>query len=382
MTTNQPNKKQRVTFFEKYETLFNAWTISEKHEKAVYMPNELFEELVELKEQKRISSSHIPMIYSYLYLQTWLWRYGMYSEKIPTIGEVKEILGYTHTNKPINKIIGEGGLLDKLEYTKTEYDFPYIATYEKRKVTTPSGEKKTMIDATIEMMSEIFPSGEYMQSVIYENGGTALTWCKRPMHLYERLDEDGCNMGGTLDFIDNTTRIDLEVFDFCMRNPKELGCTAFYLYAYLKHKSDWHSKESNGYDATARRIANELGLSETTVKNYRTKMRDYNMMLLDHNMDFFHPDMKKEDVKASTNIIHHHKHFTLDKVDYEKFGSPEEIEKRQKERARIKQERLVRYRLSKLTANPVEVTNEIEYKNDDNETKTINIEDIDLELPF
>ncbi|UNT53519.1 hypothetical protein [Lysinibacillus capsici] len=383
MIINQLEKKEkRVTFFEKYETLFDAWTISEKHEKSVFMPNELFEELLELKEQKRISASNIPTIYSYLYLQTWLWRYGMYGQRIPTNGEVKEILGYKHDNKKLNPIIGEGGLLDTLNYTKTEYDFPFIAMYEKQKVTTPDGEEKTIIDASLEMMSEVFPNENIMREVIYENGGTTLTWCKRPMHLYERLDEDGDNIGGTLDFVDYTTKIDLEVFDFCMRNPKELGCTAFYLYAYLKHKCFWHSRESDGYDATAKRIAEETGLSESTVKKYRDKMRDFNMMRLDHNMDFFHPKMDKKDVKASTNIIHHHKHFTLDIVGYEKFGSPEAIEKRQKERAELQNERLLRHRLSKLTANPVEVNTEIEYKNDNDEIETINIKDIDLELPF
>jgi hypothetical protein len=90
-------------------------------EEIIFMPNEIFEEL-----KNNISNTQqLTFAYSYLYLITYLYRHCKYYNVGDIDGnKIKEILGYSSNTRSINPIIKKGGLLDQMELTSTEKDFP------------------------------------------------------------------------------------------------------------------------------------------------------------------------------------------------------------------------------------------------------------------
>jgi hypothetical protein len=130
-----------------------------KHESKLFMPNEIFtdllnrlksnnknenqepksKEFVVLKNGKQrksrgvstdISSNHIAASYSYIYLVTWLYRYAKYGIKHYNVSELKQILGYSPKSKELDFLIKKNGLLDQIGYLETVKDFPISSIYK------------------------------------------------------------------------------------------------------------------------------------------------------------------------------------------------------------------------------------------------------------
>lgn len=249
------------------------------------MDNELFNTLLEMKEENVIKSTHIPFVYSYLFITGYMYKYGKYNNYMMKTSDVKELLGFAHNNKAIDYLIKKNGVLDSYDLTETTTDI------------TVGYELDELGSVNLITLSQ-FPSDIIAQFRV-EYGITNRQTIKIPKSY-------------DFDHIENTTLCDIRVFEFCMRND-ELGINAFYLYSYLKHMNF----KFKGYDANHIRLAKELGLSKNTIQKYRDAMRKYNMIYLSHNMEVFHPNMK--DAKVSTNYINKFEQFSNVGMEYNKF---------------------------------------------------------------
>lgn len=298
--------------------LYEKYQINQEHESKLALPNELYPLLLEWKNEKKIKSAHIPFVWSYLYFETWMYRYSKYDLHVPTTSEVKEILGYTPTNKTLDYIIKKDGVLDESGLTESTSDFPIQSLFQ------DDEENKTDRVVIRTLNSFKFDDFNFVHEWKKWNKIKLNQTIKYPVFAFERniltpdepdkySDEDE---NGTFFDSSNTTIIDFSIFDFCMAH-EDLGCTGFYLYSYLKHKNDLHKF---GYDASHKRIAKELGLSEKTVQTYRNALRSHNMMELEHNMDVFYPSMPADERMVSTNKIKSFTEFANDKVEYTKFN--------------------------------------------------------------
>lgn len=289
------------------EKLKELICFNDEHERYVALPNNLFDKLLALVEKKELKSQHVGYAFSYLYLQTYMFRYTKYDKFIPTAGEIKEILGYSQTNKTLDYITKRNGLLDEHKITETSNDFVLVSEFESDILTFTYASNLGGI--------------EWYRK--HYNVGLSQTY-KIPIFGFHTNPDDYEDFiephdGTFYEFNDDTsdsyTLIDFEVFAYMMAN-KELGVNAFYLYCYLLHKNNTLFES---YDASTKRLSDETGLSSKTVQRYRDNMRAFNVMTLVHQMDHFVIGLNnKYERKASSNLTHRFENFTMEETTYNK----------------------------------------------------------------
>ncbi|SDP38162.1 hypothetical protein [Halobacillus aidingensis] len=214
----------------------------DEKESKLFMPNEIFEDLTENIQE---TSSHIGFAYSFYYLTTWLYRHCKYIEHHYDRGLLKEILGYSKTNKTVDYLIKHEGILDKINYTRTSNDFPLRWWLDE------------FNDPEFELFSEMEERvSPELKDVLTPNRRNKSI--KVPVKAFFRYDEaEEINYwNGTFYEIDNTHLVPFEVFLHCMSNESELGCEAFYLYGFFKFKND---KFQRGCDISLEEITSQTG---------------------------------------------------------------------------------------------------------------------------
>lgn len=251
---------------EKFNQLSNKFNIQD-NQKSVYMSNRNFTTLQKLLEQKKIKNNHIAFAYSYLFLQNYMFRYAIYDIYVPQTSEIKEMLGYNPSNQTIDYIIKKGGLLDDVEMTVTLYDFPVVQQWEDNQ-------------PIFTMLSEFNDNNAYGSRWREEKGIKTNQSCKYPVYAFYDTDTkfEGAtthNSGGSFFDLTNTTKLDINVFLYCMSNS-DLESTGFYLYSYLKWKCDCTEGEMFGIGYE--RLASETGLKLSKIKKYVKLLRQYNLL--------------------------------------------------------------------------------------------------------
>lgn len=261
------------------------------YESNIYMPNEIFDEL----KGNIKNTPHVAFAYSYVYLITWLYRYVKHTNGIDVISNstIKEILGYNSNTRTINYLIKKNGLLDQMGYTSTERDFPVQVAFE-------DGALEFLLVSELDDKSNPKYCYEFSTEKVVRDDIPLNFTIKKPVKAFEReVDENGCiEVEGTFYDIENTHCIPFEIFMYCMSN-EDIGCTGFYLYAYLKHKNDLFE---NGYDVSLESLTFETGIAERTLDKYLGMLKSYKMIDFRHNQEFFAMGLKKEDRKANTYI--------------------------------------------------------------------------------
>ncbi|MGG2111063.1 hypothetical protein ABFY60_11165 [Lysinibacillus pakistanensis] len=285
----------------------DKWKYNSKFETVVAIPNELFDHLLDLEDNKVLKNSHSHVAFAYMFLQTWLYRYAKYDQYVPTVADIKQLLAFTADEKRINYIIKKDGVLDKEGITETTQDFPVLVTWEDK-----IGLKNDF--PTIETLTDIFPEHMEFKDMLKERKISGKLTCKKPLYLYEREDMEE----GILKCADRTTQIDIRAFDFCMEHVEDLGLTGFFLYSYIVYMDGIFE---NGFDASIERLSKELMMSKNTITKYRDALRAYGMIELKHNNAYFNSN---DTMLAPTNIPNEWWRFKDEKGDYLKFGSPEQ----------------------------------------------------------
>lgn len=269
-------------------------------ESKLFMPNEIFEDL----KRNIKNTPHISFSYTYLYFTAWLYRYAKYftlGESIIDNTKIKEILGYDPSNRTLNYLIKKNGLLDKMEYTESTREIPISWEHNEEGL---SFLLTSEVDAALLNYFPKIPTRFFL---------------KKPLKGFYRIkiDENGeeYEEAGTFFDVSNTHMIPFEVFAYSMSN-KDIGCTGFYLYSYLKYRNGQHEK---GYDVSLQNLAEETGISETSLDRYMSAIKKYRMVDFRHNQDYFILGLDKDDRRANTYITRDFDFFNEQPVDIRKI---------------------------------------------------------------
>lgn len=262
-----------------------------------FIPNNIFEDL-----QSNIKKSpHIAFAYGYYYLISWLYRNATYSTQQIDVKVIKELLGYSPTNKTMDYLIKNNGLLDEMGYTETTTNFPVSWLLDEY-----NSPQFTLINDVDDEMKREYRKGK--------NNRFSVKYPVRHFHVDEEDCEDEM-LTGVFSDVSNTHQIDFEVFVHCM-SIKELGTTAFYLYAYLKNKNQIFGE---GYDVPLHTLSEVAKIPYQSLVNYLDVMRKYNLITVIHNQEYFSVAMEEELRKANTYITNDSNRFTFAPQFYKKI---------------------------------------------------------------
>lgn len=275
-------------------------------ESKVFMPNEIFEDL----QNEMKDSSHIAYAYSYMYLSHFLYRNCKYFNVQTVLDNnvLKQILGYSKSNRTMNYITKKGGLLDDMGYTESTKNYPITWEFKK--------ESDEELEFTMyEDMKEEMPLPPKM--FFLKHPVKALD--ERVINVVE-YDENRNKVNvelelmGTFYDVEQTHSVDFEVFMFCM-SKKELGVIAFYLYSWLKHKNDIFG----GYDVPMTKLSDETGINRRTLIRQMDLLKGHKMIDFQHNQEFFVVGAFKEDRKATTYYTNGYPYFTQEYTPFKKM---------------------------------------------------------------
>lgn len=303
----------------------NLFKLLKEDNLSVTMPNELFKELLEMESNDGLKAVHLGYTYSFIYLQTYLYRYAKYGQYIPSKKEIKELLGYSPLDKRTDYITKKDGLLEQKNILTTDNDFPIIADMGE----DDFGNRVPMFTCIREYCYEL--KYEEYNFLLKRLNGTKASKYKYPVFAFERFeDEDGYCEEGTFYNNTNTTILDIRTFLFCM-STEGIGVNGFYLYAYLNHQN---FKFKGDFNATLKRIGKEIGLSYGTVYELMKHMREHNLITTMHNMEYVSFAVAQSERKPSTHKVNSVEDFSKDKIEYEKlpFVSNKEHIKRSEEK--------------------------------------------------
>lgn len=235
---------------------------------SIYMPNEIFDDLRQCQQVRKGSkSNHIAFMYSFVYLITWLYRYTRYLENIELlkVGTLKQILTVSNSNKGVDYLIKNGGVLDQLGYTKTSNELPILWHYD-----------KLQNDYLEFSMLSDYPDTEEL--IGFKN--MRRTQIKIPLKSLEGryLEVKELELSGIFYEVSDTHNIPLEVFLHCMA-IEDLGVAAFYIYSFVKHQTD---KFPHGYDCAIDDLVSYTGVKRSKLVNVLKNLEIYNMINNSH----------------------------------------------------------------------------------------------------
>lgn len=273
-------------------------------EHKIYIPNEIFNDLSILEEK---GSGYIAFAYSYYYLINWLYRYTKYGEVILDAKMFKRVLGYNSSTKGLDYIIKKGGVLDSIHYTKTTSDYPVMWLFNSNQL-------------EITTVNEL---DSYSKEKLKERHTNRFS-IKYPIKSFARTIESEIDHDedGTYFDVSNTHEVSMNVFIFCM-SIKELGCTGFYLWSYLKMMNQMFKR---GYDVSLSSLSTETNISRMTMCRYLDTLKQHNMISTIHNQEYFSPKVKSENRKSNTYITNDFANFSKNTVSYKKISYSKQVD--------------------------------------------------------
>jgi len=286
-----------------------------EEENKIFMPNEIFTDLTNFitkhEKSKEKVGSKIAFAYSYYYLISWLYRYAKYSAiKIDT-KDIKSILGYSPTTTSVDCIIKKNGILDKLNYTTTDNDYPVMWNYDKNE------------GVTFDYMS-----GCSEVDKLYLINKTSRNYkIKVPLKGIHRTaeSEEDCHEDGTFHDVSDTHLVEFETFAECMSNDN-IGVYGFYIYSYLKYQNQLYD---GGVDVSVYALSEETGVSIRSLVKYLDILKKYKLIDCILNQDYYVIGLRDADRKANTYITNDYDKFVDEPITYRKMEliSPDKYKK-------------------------------------------------------
>lgn len=186
--------------------------------KFIFIPNEM---LVDFRKFKYTTNSHYAFAVCYYILISYFYYVAYYGIKQITQQDIKEILGYSKNYKPIDYLIKKNGLLDKSGYTETTSNYPISVDFD-------TIVEKGYIEFT---MSDEYKELKYKS----ESNNYKIKYPFKAFFRTKKDYKDG-EQTGTFTYYENTTKITSSEF-FEIINNKNLGCTGFLIYLYIKQNN-------------------------------------------------------------------------------------------------------------------------------------------------
>lgn len=234
----------------------------------VFMPNNVFELLAKDEELQAKKSPDEAVAYCYLYLTAFLYRnakYGYLEDEKTDVGALKELVGLSANNKDFNYVIKKGGVLDKLGLTRTLKYSEAPMEFDVRE-----GFLLFYTQADLDSLREPRELEDRKQFRTNKKNKTF----KYPVFGLEDAEEGEYGLGTFFGYVNNTHQVDFEIFLECMTNEK-LGCTAFYIYSLLKHKSD---VAGGSIEIGGSTISSQTGIKHTTREKALDALKKYNLI--------------------------------------------------------------------------------------------------------
>lgn len=258
-----------MTFDEREDVLF-----MQDYNEHVYVPNELFDIL-----QKYMSGKELAFSFSYYFLNDYLYRYAKYSKKLYDVKLIKHLLGYSPIYKGVDSIIKKNGKLESMGLIETTREIPVGVDKDE--------------DGMLEFIYLDELDEDEKEYVLNNKNLHSSYSIKKPILSFERDKWEGSYYT-----MSNTTKINMNVFNYCM-SEHNLGVTAFYIYCYIKKRNN---SFKGGLDISLSDMSEELKLKYRSMYMYLTEMEKKNVITIQRNMQFFSPDHKKEDRLANSYI--------------------------------------------------------------------------------
>ncbi|QSO52327.1 hypothetical protein JZ785_26995 [Alicyclobacillus curvatus] len=239
----------------------------------IFVPNEIFTDFTAAFE----STPHIAFAFSYYYLILYLYYFTKYDagrwNKFD-VKTIKEILGYSRTDKKLDYIIKKNGILDEIGYTESNTDYPIERIWgDIEELSVPHIERTDNKEISFVTYSGLLDETKSRLHKEYGNPPRI----KVPLKGFDRdCDEyEGC---GTFFSFEHTTRVSVEVFLKCMTD-ESLGPVGFYLYSWLKYKCEYYGGD---FVQTLPDISHATGMARSTLNKYLQALEGNNMIEIVH----------------------------------------------------------------------------------------------------
>lgn len=228
-------------------------------ENYLLMPNEVIEKLVKDEEFYNVKAPHVAVAYTYLFLITWLYRYGKYGKmelNDTTKKAIFKIMGIAETSKEYDYIIKKDGVLDRLGITET-------LSFTKAPMYWSADEDGNYSFPQFYLFEDM--NDEYKE-IWFKGTTTKRRQIKEPLlatGFRNPLNEEGCEEDYNGTFFDEgkqfTLMVGMDAFIKCMTTT-DLGINAFYVLSFIRSRYGKNGEVSISLDT----ISDLSGIKSTT----------------------------------------------------------------------------------------------------------------------
>lgn len=255
--------------------------VDRESKQKLYMPNEVFNELVNCEDFKtrEANATHIAFAFSYLYLASYMYRYARftYYEDYSVENFIDDSVMYKICNispdsrgeNGVNYITKKNGVLNKLNYIRKESDYPIIFKYEDKYG------NKDYSQVYWVMLSDI---KDELPSDVKQPRARKVNFPVRAVYFDQESESEGIENGYFYQ-ISNTTEIDINTFIFCM-NHSDIGVVGFYLYSFFKCMNGYFRGE---YNSSIEQLVVDTGIKKTKLSEVILSLEAHNMITNSHN---------------------------------------------------------------------------------------------------
>ena len=255
---------------------------------SIYIPNEVFKDLTTvLKSIKGGNIKELSFSYAYLVTVGFLYRYANYVDVDEGTyiqnRNIKELLGYSHTTKTVDKIIKKNGILDMMGLTDTIKNYPVFFNLEEGEINKCNIVEFTTID-------ELDDKDKYKSIVKNRNFEV-----KDPTYITSGYKD---REYGTLYDTQNTHRVTIGEFIKFIEDEK-LNNTDFLLYCYFKSKCKGFKK--NKRELSLSIILSDIDISQESFYRYLKNLKDMKFIKVKHRGGWVVLENNDESVKCRAN---------------------------------------------------------------------------------
>ncbi|MEC0307365.1 hypothetical protein P4H67_11440 [Paenibacillus lautus] len=248
----------------------------------IYMPNEVFNDLVNCEDFKarKANATHIAFAFSYLYLASYMYRYARFTYYDIQHGEkfiddavmymICNTSPYSRGKEGKNYITKKDGVLARLEYIRKESDYPISYNYyDPFGLINYSYLNWTMFSELRDKLPEESNRNPKARKINFPMRG-----------VYGDEECERENIENGYFFITaNTTEIDINTFIFCMKHS-DIGVVGFYLYSFFKCMNGYFRSE---YNSSIEQLVIDTGIKSTKLCEVIKTLEAHNMITNTHN---------------------------------------------------------------------------------------------------